>query len=156
MEWVLRMAEMGRLAGLSVLVLEDDYFLADDSRNVLTDTGAAVVGPFWDAAEAIAAADRSKPDCAIVDVNLGRGPNFAPARALVARGVPVLFITGYDGDAIPEDLRDAPSLQKPAHKDRIVEAVATLCGRLGPGGGARQTSLNRQLAAPVGLRPSHP
>lgn len=112
-----------RLAGLSVLVLEDDYFLADDTARTLRGAGAEVLGPYGDAADAIVVADRTPPGCALVDVNLGRGPNFAPARALLARGFPVLFLTGYDTDVIPDDLRGLPCLQKPVPAARLIEAV---------------------------------
>ena len=117
------------LRGLSVLVMEDDYYLADDARASLEAAGAAVMGPYPDAAEAIAQVDHERPDCALVDVNLGGGPNFAPARALLARGVPIIFLTGYDPDVIPGDLAATPCLQKPTESHRIVAAVRQLCAR---------------------------
>jgi DNA-binding response OmpR family regulator len=117
------------LEALSVLVLEDDYFLAHDAKDALERAGARVVGPYHDAAQAIAEVDREKPNCALVDVNLGRGPNFAPARALIARGVPVAFLTGYDIEALPDDLADMPWLQKPINEGGVVSAVQTICGR---------------------------
>jgi FixJ family two-component response regulator len=110
-----------------VLVLEDDYYLADDTAKALEEAGATVHGPFSDAADAIAFADREKPGCAVVDVNLGRGPNFAPARALLARGVSIIFVTGYDGEVIPEDLRTVPCLQKPVSEARLLSAVGSAC-----------------------------
>lgn len=123
------MEKSRRLSGLAVLVLEDDYYLADDARQVLEDAGARVIGPCADAAEASALADETRPDCAIVDVNLGDGPNFAPAQALLASGVPVIFITGYDHNVIPAALSHVPCLQKPTQSHKIVAAVEQLCAR---------------------------
>jgi DNA-binding response OmpR family regulator len=117
------------LAGLSVLVVEDAYYLADDAREALAAAGARVLGPFPDAEGALASLERERADCALVDVNLGRGPSFAPARALAERGVPVIFVTGYDEGVIPEALREHPCLQKPIDPGRLVGAVARLCGR---------------------------
>lgn len=117
------------LEGASVLILEDDFYQAHDTRECLEEVGARILGPFSDAADAIAAADQARPDYAIVDVNLGRGMNFAPARALMARGVRVLFVTGYDETVLPDDMQQAPCLQKPAPADRIVTAVRGLSGR---------------------------
>jgi DNA-binding response OmpR family regulator len=123
------MSEGKRLSGISVLVLEDDYYLADDARHALEDAGATVLGPCSRAAEAADLAERSRPDCALVDVNLGGGPNFAPAQALIERGVSVIFVTGYDCTVIPPNLAHVPCLQKPAHARKIVAAVGQACAR---------------------------
>jgi len=116
------------LRDVEVLVLEDDFYLADDAKHTLEDAGARVVGPFADPAEAVSAAGARKPGCALVDINLGGGPNFTAAHALRAMGVPIIFLTGYDTEVIPEDLRDAPCLQKPIEPHRILKAVSSLCG----------------------------
>jgi len=118
-----------RLDGLSVLILEDEYILADDARRVLQRAGAKVLGPFGSALEALTAVERSKPDCAVLDLNLGTGPDFGPARALRAYGVPVVFFSGYDTAVIPADFRKAHFLQKPVHMAMIVDVVAAICGR---------------------------
>jgi DNA-binding LytR/AlgR family response regulator len=117
------------LYDLRVLVLEDNYLLADDARRALAEAGARIVGPFRDACEAIASLEDQRPDCAVVDVNLGQGPSFAPARALLSHGVPVIFVTGYDEDMIPADLSHFPRVQKPATDHAIVEAVGWTCRR---------------------------
>src|SRR4051794_34391683 len=91
----LAMTQDNRLHGCSVLVIEDVYVLAEHVRKLLVSEGAAVVGPYADGADAVAAADRTKPSCALVDINLGSGASFVPAKALEARGVPVAFLTGY-------------------------------------------------------------
>lgn len=118
-----------RLSGLSVLILEDDYYLAEDSRIALNDAGATVLGPCRDAAEMGPWLDRGVVDCALVDVNLGLGPDFAPARTLLAFGTRVMFITGYDKTVLPEDLAGLPRLEKPVAGSHIVAAVAKACGR---------------------------
>ena len=114
------------LSGISVLVLEDDYFLAEDSQRALKDAGARVLGPYRDFEETLAALQEGDcPNCALVDVNLGYGPTFEPARALRSAGVAILLVTGYDTAIIPVDLKDAPCLQKPVEPRRLVSAVAS-------------------------------
>ena len=66
-------ADDPRLDGLCILVLEDEYILAEDAMRMLRRAGAAVVGPFETTEEVIAAVAEAKPDCAIVDLNLGTG-----------------------------------------------------------------------------------
>lgn len=118
-----------QLKGLSVLVIEDDYYLADDASRALARAGAKVIGPCARAEEAMQLVDHETPDCVLLDVNLGRGLDFAPARALAAKGVPIVFVTGYDPLVIPHDLAQSPCLQKPTDPRRIVAAVCTTCGR---------------------------
>jgi CheY-like chemotaxis protein len=122
-----------RLRGLSVLVLEDEFILADDAKRVLLRAGADVLGPFSAAGEAIEAADRRKPHCALLDVDLGSGPDFEAARALKQRGVPMIFFTGYDMEVVPADLRQERFLEKPVFMASIVDVVASACGRAGGG-----------------------
>lgn len=120
------------LQGCDVLVLEDTYLQAEEVCRLLTDAGARIVGPFRDAADAVASADRHKPSCALVDINLGRGPNFAPAKALIARAIPVAFLTGYDADAIPPELAAVPRLEKPAAPEDVLDVLARICQPVGP------------------------
>ncbi|MFN3511908.1 MAG: response regulator [Phenylobacterium sp.] len=114
------------LEAVGVLVLEDDFYLAEDARRTLEEAGATVIGPFSDADEAIAAAEREKPSCALVDINLGDGPDFAPAKALIARGISIIFVTGYDAAVIPPELAAVPCLQKPVEPRHILDAIQSL------------------------------
>jgi FixJ family two-component response regulator len=118
-----------RLDGLSVLILEDDYYQADDARIALENAGAHVLGPFPRAAEALTKARHAPPDCALVDANLGNGPSFEPAEELAGMGLPVVFVTGYDQTVIPKSLAHLPCLQKPVQRQSLVDAVGLACGR---------------------------
>jgi hypothetical protein len=63
----------------------------------------------------------------VLDLNLGGGgPQFAIARLLKERGVPFVFLTGYDPDVIPDDMKDVVRLQKPLPFRSIIEAVGRL------------------------------
>lgn len=117
------------LSGCSVLVLDDEFYIADDTAAALESVGATIVGPFGTAAEAIQAAEHSPPDCAVVDINLGNGPDFQVARYLVGRGVPVVFITGYDHGIIPKALAHLACIQKPAQAPAIIMTVAEILER---------------------------
>jgi CheY-like chemotaxis protein len=117
-----------RFETLSILVLERDSSVAGDARRALGDAGARIVGPFQDAADAIAEVDRCRPSCALVDINLGRSPNYAAARALIARGIPVAFITGYATGPIPADLEKVPRLLKPVNGGKAIATVKAICG----------------------------
>jgi two-component SAPR family response regulator len=119
-----------RLEGLTVLVVEDDYYLAEDAGAALARAGARVLGPFAQFDEAQAAVANTRPDCAVLDINLGgSGPDFAPAEAMLSQGVPMMFVTGYDRAVIPSELSHVQSLQKPITGRAIVQAVGQMCNR---------------------------
>lgn len=115
------------LQGLSVLVIEDDFYLADDTSRALIEAGAKVIGPYSRFADAADALEASIPDCAVLDINLGRGPDFTTARVLQKQGIRLLFVTGYDHAVIPPELSDVVCLQKPTTGHKIIESVRALC-----------------------------
>ena len=110
-----------------VLVVEDEYYLAKDVRRTLKTEGAEILGPFPSHEDAMAAISERTPDCAILDVNLGRGASFDLADQLRARGVPFLFFTGYDREVIPSRFADVPRLEKPVDTSRLVSSAVAVC-----------------------------
>jgi CheY-like chemotaxis protein len=123
------MSQVQHLQGLAVLVMEDDYYLADDTQRVLEAAGARVAGPYGRVAESLARLQESDIDCGVLDVNLGGGRSFAAARALKQQHVPFVFLTGYGREAIPQDLASVELLEKPVDARRLIDAVARVCGR---------------------------
>lgn len=96
-----------------VLVVEDEYFIADDISRTLMRHGAEVVGPVPTVKEARALIISHTLDLAVLDINL-RGELVYPLVAeLTRRGVPIVFVTGYDAAAIPADYGAIPAWSKP-------------------------------------------
>ena len=114
------------LAGQTVLVLENDFYLAQDAASALQGAGAEVIGPCRDPAGAIEAMAGRAPTAAVLDINLGSGPSFEVAKLLRKSGVHFVFLTGYDQAALPMEFADVVRLQKPAEPREIVRAVAAL------------------------------
>lgn len=115
------------LTGQRVLVVEDDYYIAYDTAAALRGAGAEVLGPMPREEATLELLETETPTAAVVDLNLGGGgPQFGVAHALRHRGIPFVFLTGYDPDMIPEDLADIRRLQKPLPLRDIVEAVSKI------------------------------
>jgi|SRR6185312_185132 len=112
-----------RLVGRRVLVVEDEYFIADDLAQALDEAGAIVVGPASTVEEAFALLERERPDLAILDINLKGKVSFAIADELARRELPFVFATGYESGAIPDRHAQRPRWQKPL---RIEEMLAAL------------------------------
>ncbi|KAB0682057.1 response regulator [Aureimonas leprariae] len=120
------MSRTPSLSGSTVLVVEDDYYLADDARQALERAGATVLGPCASADDALAVLQEQTPDCAVVDINLGTSRSFDLARTIKGHGIAMLFVTGYDASAIPPDLADIPCLQKPLEPSKLTAAITEL------------------------------
>ena len=125
------------LPGARVLLVEDEALTAIAMAQAVEAAGYRVLGPVGRVQDGIDIARNTRPDAAVLDVNLLGQPSFPIARALNAMGVPFLFCTGYnalnDADAA---LRDAPVLTKPVHPGELVDAIASLlASRSGPGAG---------------------
>jgi two-component SAPR family response regulator len=116
----------GDLQGYSVLLVEDDYFIASDMRDSLEDLGCHVMGPFASVEEPLGALETRTPDAAILDVNLSGDAVYPLASALRDRKVPMLFVTGYDPKSIHDQYRSVPRLMKPINGRQLQKAVMGL------------------------------
>ena len=83
------------VAGLRVLICEDDALAALSFTYILQNAGWQVVGPVHTAEEALADSYRHWPDLALIDIGLkGMIDGISVAAELVPLGVPVIFLTG--------------------------------------------------------------
>jgi DNA-binding response OmpR family regulator len=120
-------ASRSDLSGKHVLVVEDEWFIADEISDALRRCGAAVVGPAADVERGRALAAAGEIDVAVLDVNLHGETVFDLARELRARGVPLLFATGYSERFLPAEFAEAPHFEKPLQIEQFLGAVAAAC-----------------------------
>jgi CheY-like chemotaxis protein len=112
------------LTSRRVLVVEDEYFLADDMARALEQVGAEVVGPVPSVARALAVlASGESVDAAVLDINLRGEMVFPVADALRARGTPFVFSTGYGRASVPAAYRDVPRWEKPFTAENFAKAL---------------------------------
>ncbi|MBW0149815.1 MAG: response regulator [Phenylobacterium sp.] len=124
------MTDLAKLAGMRVLVVEDEMMVSMLIEDMLSDLGCKVVGPASRLEEAIALVESHEIDCAVLDVNLGGQPIFPLADILRAKGAPFAFATGY-GDAGLRDVdKGAPVLQKPFRESDLARVLGELHARV--------------------------
>lgn len=111
-----------------ILVVEDDYLVAQILVNFLEEAGATVVGPIGWVEEAVVLieADASRIDAAILDINLHGSRSYPIADALIGRSVPFVFATGYGFDALEEPYRSHRRCDKPFDQNALVAALEQL------------------------------
>jgi len=122
---------MATLAGASVLLLEDEYLIALDAEQILKDLGVQRVEIASTLNEAVDRAREARFDVALLDVNVNGEMSFGLARSLTARGIPVVFTTGYElkDRGIP-DIDTDLCVSKPYTSERLRQA---LCAALAAG-----------------------
>ena len=112
------------LSGRRVLVVEDEYFLADDLAQAVAQLGAEVIGPVPTRKEALALlAAAGKVDLAVLDISLEDEAVFPVADVLAEQGVPFLFATGYDHASIPARYQHVPRWEKPFDPQSLAQVL---------------------------------
>lgn len=112
------------LAGRRLLVVEDEYFIASEIVRTLEKSGAEVVGPVPTVSGALDLINETERlDGAVLDVNLRGEMAYPVADALLARGVPLVFATGYDKTSVPQRYAHIRRCEKPFEPRRIAQAL---------------------------------
>ena len=80
---------------LRIAIAEDEFFLAEDLRQLVEASGHEVVGVVATAPELVALVQRWRPDLALVDIHLARGSNGLDAAKAIKQqhGVPAIAVT---------------------------------------------------------------
>ncbi|MCX7365763.1 MAG: response regulator [Alphaproteobacteria bacterium] len=107
-------------------MVEDEFLVSMLVESIVGDLGATIVGPYSRLADGLAAARTENFDGAILDLNL-RGEAAEPlADLLMGRGVPFLFVTGYQRDGIDRRYASIPVLQKPIDAEALKRILTSL------------------------------
>ena len=122
------------LQGKRVLVVEDELMIRMLLEDMLSELGYTITAEAGRIDEALEAARTAEFDLAILDVNVNNETISPVADALVARGLPFVFATGYGEGGLPEPYRDRPTLKKPFQVDGLEHVLrrALEASRLDP------------------------
>jgi light-regulated signal transduction histidine kinase (bacteriophytochrome) len=111
---------------LRVFVVEDSALVLLGLEMVFKHLGWVMVGPATrrGAAMALAASNSEQFDVALLDINLDGEMSWEVAAALRARGIPIVFTTGYDVHRVlPPAFRDIQALSKPFSMEDMEQAL---------------------------------
>jgi DNA-binding response OmpR family regulator len=112
------------LSGVTVLVVEDDVFLAMALEDTLVGMGAFVVEVCHSLDEAMAQADAEDFAVAVLDFSLGSHSVTPFARRLARRNVPFILHTGMSpSEPGLMEWRNFPIVEKPASPKTLAAAI---------------------------------
>jgi DNA-binding response OmpR family regulator len=114
------------LHGQSVLVVEDQYFLAGDIARALAAVGAEVVGPVPNLDRGLALSRSQDLDAAVLDINLRGEDVYRLAEELMRKDVPIVFTTGVDSTVLPAAFVQVPRLEKPIQLSDLIRTLSDL------------------------------
>jgi two-component sensor histidine kinase/DNA-binding response OmpR family regulator len=114
------------LAGRRLLMVEDEVLVGMMAKRILEDLGATVLGPYGGLADGLAAARSERFDGALLDFNLAGEYADPLADLLIARGVPFVFVTGYQRDSIDRRYANVPVLPKPLEAESLERVLVSL------------------------------
>lgn len=113
------------LAGLRVLVVDDELMVASLIEAMLEDLECVVVGPVPTVDQALALVHGEPLDGALIDANLNGRSSALIATELRVRGIPFVVVTGYGRRPLGVEVLDhAPRLTKPFDNPEFERALA--------------------------------
>src|SRR5262245_10566189 len=114
------------LRGVSVLVVEDHWHVAEALRSFLEAQGMKVSGPAATTADAQRLATEHKPYLAVVDIHLKLETTYVLIHQLNAQGVRVVVLSGYT--VLPQLAETIVAvLQKPFNGPELLGALHRAC-----------------------------
>ncbi|MGE3474997.1 MAG: response regulator [Rhodospirillaceae bacterium] len=115
---------MSCLAGLRILIVEDDALVALNLQEFVESLGCMVIGPLGRLAEALDVLDRVPIDGAMLDINLHGEMVYPLAEQLAERRTPMLFCSGHAfTQAVPKRFQDYPQVAKPMAEHTLRTAM---------------------------------
>jgi DNA-binding response OmpR family regulator len=117
-------ARSDALAGLRILVVEDEMLVAMLIEEMLQELRCDVIGPVSTVEDAIAAVRTQRLDGALLDMNLHGKSSSLAADELLDRAVPLLLVPGFvASDRDIAALKTAPRLKKPFDIDDLTDRM---------------------------------
>jgi CheY-like chemotaxis protein len=110
------------LLGIRILLVEDEFLLANELASYFSDCGATVLGPVSSVSRARRYIDLA--DGAVLDIDLNGETVFPLADELSNRGIPFVFFSGNDQITLPGRFRYTQNLSKPAGFRTVVGILA--------------------------------
>lgn len=115
------------LLGCRILIVEDNFLLAETVADVLEGVGARIVGPFVTMVEALERlTELTAIDGAVLDIGLDGQQSYPLAEALQTTGIPFLFLTGVERHDLPKQFARTPHVLKPFSEEKLIRRLVEI------------------------------
>jgi DNA-binding response OmpR family regulator len=89
-----------------VLVVEDDFLIAERTCADLESAGAQVVGPVPTVGRALSLLQTQQVDAALLDIKLNEETSISIVNELTRRAIPYVFVSSIGSSELPPRFRD--------------------------------------------------
>jgi len=115
------------LLGCRILIVEDNFLLAETVAEVLEGAGARIVGPFVTMVEALERlTELTAIDGALLDIGLDGLDSYPLAEALQTTGIPFMFLTGVERHDLPQQFARTPHMLKPFSDEKLIRRLVEI------------------------------
>jgi CheY-like chemotaxis protein len=97
---------LDHLKGKAVLVVEDEFLIAETTCADLEAVGAVVVGPVPTVARALSLLQSRAVDAALLDISLNEETSISVVNELARRAIPYVFVSNISPTELPPRFRD--------------------------------------------------
>jgi len=106
-----------------VLIVEDEAMVSMLIEDMALDCGCEIVGPAARLDHALTLALQAEVDVGLLDINVDGSVVYPVADVLRFRGIPFIFVTGYDFKALPERFHGSLMLSKPFSSQQFADTL---------------------------------
>ena len=111
----------------TILIVEDDPFIAMDLQDTFEDAGYNVLGPVASVDPGLKIIREIKPDVAMLDYNLGRETSIPLAKKLDEIDIPYIFLSGQVDRVVTAQYQSARKVMtKPFNAAHLISCVDEL------------------------------
>ena len=114
------------LEGLRVLIVEDEFFIAVDLKQILKQNGADPVKMSGSIEDAMLQIKADGFEFALLDINIRGDMTFVVADMFRRKEVPFAFVSGFDRTSIPARFAKFPNWGKPYNEREIIDGIKSL------------------------------
>ncbi len=108
----------------TILIVEDDPFIAMDLQDTFEEAGFRVLGPVAAVKMGLKIVREDKPDVAMLDYNLGRETSLPIARELEADEIPYVFLSGQVETVVTETMKKPHTvISKPFNASHLIATM---------------------------------
>ncbi|MDP2357457.1 MAG: response regulator [Beijerinckiaceae bacterium] len=113
--------------GPRILLAEDEALIALDLQDILEGAGYTVVGPADRVSSALVLASSEQFEAAALDVDLAGEKIWPVAEALLMRGIPIVFLSGFSARLDPQPVQaKVLYIDKPIDPSMLLEALESV------------------------------
>ncbi len=113
----------------SILIVEDEWLIAEDYASTLRQAGYRIVGPCPSVEAGIAAVNAEQVDAALLDIQLQDEMSFPVAERLQKKNIPFAFLSGYSRQYLPPELESCELVPKPVAQRMLLATVRKICSK---------------------------